>query len=52
MAAQMFRNQKVYVGAIVESERLFETSKWAHMARQLSEQFDMGFIKLELLRKG
>ena len=52
VAAQMFRGQKVYVGAIVEGESLFGTTKWAWMARRPPEQFDLGFIKLELLRKG
>lgn len=52
VAAQMFRGQKVYVGAIVEGEKLFGSTKWAWMARRPPEQFDLGFIKLELLRKG
>lgn len=52
VAAKMYRGQRVYIDTIVEGESLFGTTKWAHMARRPPEQFDMGFIKLELLRKG
>lgn len=52
VAAQMYRGQRVYIDAIVEGESLFGSTKWAHMARRPPEQWDMGFIKVELLRKG
>jgi hypothetical protein len=52
VAAQMYRSQRVYIDAIMDGESLFETTKWAHMARRLPDQFDVGSIKMELLRKG
>ena len=52
VAAQALRGQKLYIDAIVEGETMMGSNKWAHMARRPPQQFDLGFIKLELLRHG
>jgi hypothetical protein len=52
VAAQALRGQKLFVDAIVEGERLAGNNKWAHMARRLPEQWDVGFIHTGLLRHG
>jgi N-acetyl-anhydromuramyl-L-alanine amidase AmpD len=51
IAGQAFRGQKLYIDTIVHGERLMGSDLWAHMARRPPEHFDMGFIKLELLRR-
>jgi hypothetical protein len=52
VATQALRGQKIYVDAIVEDEMMSGSKKWAHMARRPPEQWDAGFLKLELLRHG
>jgi hypothetical protein len=52
VAAQALRGQKLYIGALVQGEALAGNSLWAHMARRLPEQWDMGFIHTNLLRHG
>jgi hypothetical protein len=52
VATQALRGQKLFIDAIVEGEMLAGSNKWAHMARRPPQQFDLGFVKLELLRHG
>jgi hypothetical protein len=52
VATQALRGQKIFVDAIVEGEMMSGSNKWAHMARRPPEQWDAGFIKVELLRHG
>jgi hypothetical protein len=52
VATQALRGQKLFVDAIVQGETLAGNNKWAHMARRLPEQWDMGFIHTNLLRHG
>lgn len=52
VASQAYRGQKLYVDAIVHGEKLMGSDLWVHMKRMPPYQFDLGFIKLELLRHG
>ena len=52
VAAQAYRGQALVIDAIVHGEKLGGSDLWAHMKRLPPTQFDVGFVKLELLRHG
>lgn len=52
IAGQAHRGQQLHIDAIVRGEKLGASDLWAHMARRPPEQWDVGFVKLELLRQG
>jgi hypothetical protein len=52
VAGQLQRGQKVYIDKVVMGEKIGGSWLWAHMERRPPEQFDIGFIHLNLLRKG
>jgi hypothetical protein len=52
IAGQAHRGQKLYIDKLMRGERLMGSDLWAHMKRMPPTQWDVGFIKVELLRKG
>jgi len=52
IAAQALRGQKLYIDTVVHGEKLMGSDLWCHMRRMPPYQYDLGFIKVELLRHG